>query len=176
MSAQAMGRVMRAVVHTRQRRPGRCEAVVHPLREREEIFLAVEPATDAGLVGHDHQRQVPLRDHAGRRQDTGDEFEFVRPHHEAAIDIDHAITVEESGAEHGQVISYRFSEERKSGWQSWQDARVEVLRFAQDDNAVELKVSGTQQGVKRDSSPAGSGWRVQACGKMRSGFGIVVAG
>src|ERR1700740_953756 len=53
------------------------------------------------------------------------------------------------------VISYRFSEERKSGWQSWQDARVEVLRFAQDDNAVELKVSGTQQGGKTDSSPAG---------------------
>src|SRR5713226_4824411 len=106
--ADAVERMIRAMIHAGNRRAFCSKTIAHPTRQvRIDAFVEIA-ATDAGLVGDDNDRPAQLIGPEARQfEDSGDELELVGSMDVAVIHIDHTITVEkESAVRHG---SCRFS-------------------------------------------------------------------
>src|SRR5262249_60401686 len=92
--ADAMERMIRAVIDASDRGVFRFKALTHPSRQ---VFISafVEiAATDAGLVGDDNDHPAQLvGPEAGQFENSTDELELVRPMDVATVNIDHAVAV-----------------------------------------------------------------------------------
>src|SRR5262249_58634437 len=78
--ADAMERVIRAVIHASDRCVFRFKAITHPSRQVFISALVEITTTDAGLVGDDNDRPAQLvRPKAGQFENSRNELELVRP-------------------------------------------------------------------------------------------------
>jgi hypothetical protein len=97
--ADAVQRVIRAVIDTPDRRAFCFKAIAHPSRQvRVAVFVEIA-AADAGLVGDDNNRPPQLiGPETSQFENSGNELALVRPMDVTAVHIDDAITVEKKRA------------------------------------------------------------------------------
>jgi hypothetical protein len=93
--ADAVERVIRAVIDPGNRRTFRFKAIAHPTRQvRIGVFVEIA-AADASLVGDDNDRPPHLiGPEASQLENPCNELELVRPMDVPMVHIDDAITVE----------------------------------------------------------------------------------
>jgi hypothetical protein len=97
--ADAMQRVMRAVIDAADCRAFRFKAIAHPSRQVSVGFFVEMAAANAGLVGDDNDRPPQLiGPETSQLKDSRNEFELFWPMDVSAVHIDDAVPVEEKSA------------------------------------------------------------------------------
>jgi hypothetical protein len=92
--AKALHRVMRTVIDAADCRAFRLKTVAHPPRQGRIGVLVEIATTDSRLVGDDDDRPLHLiGPETSQFENSGDEFELVRPVHVAVVHVDHPIPV-----------------------------------------------------------------------------------
>jgi hypothetical protein len=97
--ADAVQRVIRAVIHPSDRRAFRFEATAHPSRQVRIGGFVEIAAANAGLIGDDNNRpsQV-IGPETSQLENSGNKLQLVRPMDVPTVHIDDAITVEKKRA------------------------------------------------------------------------------
>ena len=97
--------MVRAEVHTRERRASGHELIAHPRRQCVEVVFGIQAATDSGLIADNHQQKSQFVQAARAFEHTRNELKVLAPNHVAAVDVDDAIAVQESGTSEGTAGS-----------------------------------------------------------------------
>jgi hypothetical protein len=99
IASNPMLRMKWAMINPRDRRAFCCEASAHPVRELGKCILFEIAAPNSGLVADDDDRAVDLLSpKSGEIKNAWSELELLNLMHIPAIDIDHAVAVEEKSA------------------------------------------------------------------------------